>query len=166
MSAALKDTPAGFDFWREGGDQFLKDLHPPRRGTRDGEAPAWRFADTVATHSLANLARVLAGMGLTRRMMAWDRHGTALWYENRLRGAALRDAVADFPCFLMARDDRTDMVWVCAVSGDWVTASGAARGEGITGLGAFMWDCGAGESARRIVRLCGYRSLPRVGDLR
>lgn len=164
--SATKQVAEDFDFWAVAGAEFMKDAQAPKRGTVAGEAVAWSFADTVATFSLANLARVLAGMGLTRRLFAVPRMGSPLWYENRLRGAALRAQVGDAPVFVMANDAGTEMAWVCSVSGDWVTMSGGARAEGITGLGAFLWNVGSGEAARRIVRLCGYRSLPRVGDLR
>ncbi len=164
MSEAAADLPC--DFWREAAGVFMRDLGPPRRGTAEGEKPAWIFADVVATFSLGNLARVLAGMGLARRVFQAARIGTPLWYESRLRSRDLRDACADEPVFLMAGADGVHVAWVAAASGHWMTVSRGARGLGLTDLGVFMWETGRGEAARRIVRLCGYRSIPRVGDLR
>ena len=162
MSAAAQ--PAAFDFWAEAAQGFMASSRAPR--AEDLDATAWDFADVAAMHSLGNLARVLAAMGLVRRVMIFPRRDTALWYENRQRCAAVRDQVAAFPVFLMCSDDRSAWVWVCSVTGDWATQSGAARGEGVTGLGAYMWQQSRGQAARQIARVLGYRGLPRVRDLR
>ncbi|GGJ14052.1 hypothetical protein [Neoroseomonas lacus] len=154
------------DFWHEAASVFMSRLDPPRRGSKEGEAPAWIFADIVATHGVGNLARVLAGMGLVSRIFHAPRFGTPLWYENRLRSPALRDACGDEPVFLMAGKDGAHVAWVASATGHWMTVSRGARGLSLTELGAFIWEVGRGEAARRIVRICGYRSVPRVGDLR
>lgn len=161
---AMEDAP--FDFWATASSAFKASLDAPRRGTRDGEVVAWSFADIVATHSLANLARVLAGMGLVTRVFQAARFGTPLWYERRLRSDELRTACGEEQVFLMADADGKHIAWVGSVTGHWMTVSRGARGLGLTDLGVFLWDIGHGEAARRIVRLCGYRSVPRVGDLR
>ncbi len=153
------------DFWREAASDFMADLVTPKRGTKEGDAPAWGFADLAATQSIVNLARVLAGMGLVTRVFQARRFGTPLWYENRLRTPALREACGDEPVFLMAGRDGAHVAWVASATGHWMTVSRGARGISITELGAFIWEIGRGEAARRIVRICGYRSIPRVGDL-
>lgn len=153
-------------FWPEAASVFMPNLDMPKRGTKEGELPAWSFVDVIATSGLGNLARVLAGLGLVSRAFQAPRFGTPLWYENRLRSPELREACGDEPVFLMAGKDGAHVAWVASVTGHWMTVSRAARGVSLTELGAFIWDVGRGEAARRIVRICGYRSIPRVGDLR
>jgi hypothetical protein len=157
MSAA-KSIPEGFDFWAVAGDHFMRDA-PPR------DAVDWCFGDVAAVHSLGDLARVLADMGLVRRLAVLPRRRSRLWYENRLRSLDLSLHVAKFPVFLMATEDDATRVWVCSVTGNWITNSGGAKGEGITGLHAFMAGTGAGKAAQRIARICGYRRLPYVREL-
>lgn len=162
----MTDAAPPVDFWREAAAAFMPHLAPPRRGTREGEAPAWGFADIVATHSIAHLARVLAGMGLVTRIFQTPRFGSPLWFECRLRSPALREACGDEPVFLMGDRGGAHVAWVASITGHWMTVSRGARGLGLAELGAFIWDTGRGDAARRIVRLCGYRSIPRVGDIR
>jgi len=57
-------------------------------------------------------------------------------------------------------------VWVCTVSGDWITQSRGAKGRSFVSLGQYIWAVSEFEAARRLCRANGYRGVPRVGDLR
>jgi hypothetical protein len=141
----------------------------PKRGTKAGERISFEFAEQLTLHDPAHLARALAAMGLTRRIMTVPRAGTPLWYECRLRGADVRDSMLDWPVLLMASPEGAadaHLVWLCAVSGDWVTNSGGARGRGVTSLAQFVWGVSEFEAARRLCRANGWKGVLRVGDLR
>ncbi len=141
----------------------------PKRGTQAGERIAFEFAEELALHDAGHLARALAAMGLTRRIMTAPRAGTPLWYESRLRGRGLRGAVLEWPVLLMATPEGVvdaHQVWLCVASGDWLTASGGARGRGVVSLGQFVWGVSEYEAARRLCRANGWKGVLRVGDLR
>jgi len=61
----------------------------PKRGSKAGEQIAWAFPEELTRQDAGHLARALAAMGLTRRLMTAPRCGTPLWYEARLRGDVL-----------------------------------------------------------------------------
>jgi hypothetical protein len=141
----------------------------PKRGTKAGERISFEFAEELTLHDPAHLARGLAAMGLTRRIMTAPRAGTPLWYEARLRSHDVRDSVLDWPVLLMASPEGAadaHLVWLCAVSGDWVTNSGGARGRGVVSLAQFVWGVSEFEAARRLCRANGWKGVLRVGDLR
>jgi hypothetical protein len=141
----------------------------PKRGTKAGEQIAWAFPEELTKEDEGHLARALAAMGLTRRLITAVRGGAPLWYEARLRGPALRDDVLDWPVLLMASaNDAPEqfVVWICTASGDWITASGGAKGRGFTSLGQFIWGVSEFEAARRLCRANGWKGVLRVGDLR
>ena len=141
----------------------------PKRGTKAGEQIAWAFPEELTKQDAGHMARALAAMGLTRRLMTAGRGGTPLWYEARLRGPALRDDVLDWPVLLMASASEVPevhVVWICTVSGDWITASGGAKGRSFVSLGQYIWAVSEFEAARRLCRANQYRGVPRVGDLR
>lgn len=141
----------------------------PKRGTKAGERISFEFAEQLTLHDPAHLARALAAMGLTRRIMTAPRAGTPLWYESRLRGADVRDSMLDWPVLLMASAEGVvdaHWIWLCAVSGDWVTNSGGARGRGVVSLAQFIWGVSEYEAARRLCRANGWKGVLRVGDLR
>jgi hypothetical protein len=102
--------------------------------------------------------------------MTAPRCGTPLWYESRLPQVnALRDDKLDWPVLLMAsamEAPEQHAVWVCTVSGDWITGSHGARGRSFASLGQYIWAVSEFEAARRLCRANGYRGVPRVGDLR
>ncbi len=49
----------------------------PKRGTKAGERIAFEFAEQLTLHDPAHLARALAALGLTRRLMTVPRAGYA-----------------------------------------------------------------------------------------
>lgn len=141
----------------------------PKRGTKAGEQIAWAFPEELTKQDAGHLARALAAMGLTRRLMTAPRCGTPLWYEARLRGDVLRDDVLDWPVLLMASASEAPeqhVVWVCTASGDWITASHGAKGRGFASLGQYIWGVSEFEAARRLCRANGWKGVLRVGDLR
>jgi hypothetical protein len=140
-----------------------------KRGTKAGERISFEFAEELTLHDPAHLARALAAMGLTRRVMTAPRAGTPLWYEARLRGRDVRDSALDWPVLLMASPEGAadaHQVWLCAVSGNWKTASGGARGRGVVSLAQFIWGVSEFEAARKLCRANGWKGVLRVGDLR
>ena len=141
----------------------------PKRGTKAGERISFEFAEELTLDDPAHLARALAAMGLTRRIMTAPRAGTSLWYESRLRGADVRAAMLDWPVLLMASAEAVadaHWVWLCTASGHWKTASGGARGLGVVSLAQFIWGVSEYEAARRLCRANGWKGVLRVGDLR
>lgn len=151
----------------------------PRRGTPAGDAIAWAFANALALSDTAFFARAMVAMGLRR--IAVLPHGDIRWWQPEYCRAGMhwsRGTAADINRFL--RDSRvfvmhpTDpavvpppdlLLLVNRDTGAWRTASGGAFGDDIISLGAFCWRCTTGKAAARIARACGYRNLPRVGDL-
>lgn len=141
----------------------------PKRGNKAGEQIAWAFPEHLTKQDAGHLARALAAMGLTRRLMTAPRCGTPLWYEARLRDDALRDAVLDWPVLLMASASEAPeqhSVWICTASGDWITGSHGAKGRSFTSLGQYIWGVSEFEAARRLCRANGWKGVLRVGDLR
>lgn len=141
----------------------------PKRGTKAGEQIAWAFPEELTKQDAGHLARALAAMGLTRRLITAARAGTPLWYEARLRGDASRDDMLDWPVLLMASAaDAPELhtVWVCTASGNWITGSGGAKGLTFTSLGQYLWRVSEFEAARRLCRANGWKGVLRVGDLR
>ncbi len=139
----------------------------PRRGTKAGEQIAWAFPEELTKQDAGHMARAMVALGLTRRLMTAPRCGTPLWYEARLN--ALRDDKLEWPVLLMAsamEAPEQHVVWVCTVSGDWITGSHGARGRSFVSLGQYIWAVSEFEAARRLCRANGYRGVPRVGDLR
>jgi hypothetical protein len=155
----------------------------PRRGTPEGDAPAWSFANTCAGFDDAAMARCLVAMGLrrvavvSRGQVAWwppDYHRAGL-HADRPALARVNRFIRDSRVFVMRAGapggvipapDLLLLVDVDAGDGAWRTCSGGAVGEDWIGLGAFCWRLSRGQAAARIARVCGYRRLPRVGDLR
>jgi hypothetical protein len=142
----------------------------PKRGTKAGEQIAWAFPEELTVQDAGHMARAMVALGLTRRLMTAPRCGTPLWYEARLPQVnALRDDKLDWPVLLMAsamEAPEQHAVWVCTVSGDWITGSHGARGRSFVSLGQYIWAVSEFEAARRLCRANGYRGVPRVGDLR
>lgn len=182
MSAAL-EQPATFDVWAEAARWWHEKHALPKLGTAAGDAPAWGFANAAAGHDDAARARVLVDMGL-RRVAVMPRGDLRWWppaYHRpalglpRDQAAALNRSLRDSRVFLMQEAGRAGRVipppdLLIAVdadgAGEWRAASGGAVGEDWISLGAFCWRVTRGAAAVRIARICGYRRLPRVGDLR
>ena len=83
--------------------------------------------------------------------------------------SALRDDKLEWPVLLMASATEAPeqhVVWICTVSGDWITASGGARGRSFSSLGQYIWGVSEFEAARRLCRANGWKGVLRVGDLR
>lgn len=155
----------------------------PRLGTPAGDAVAWSFANTCANHDDASMARCWVDMGL-RRVATLSRGSLRWWPADYHRPSVdlRREAAAGLNRFM--RDSRVHLlreagapgiipapdlmiaVDVDAGGGEWRTLSGGAFGEDWISLGAFCWRCSRGRAAARIAQVCGYRRLPRVGDLR
>ncbi len=57
-------------------------------------------------------------------------------------------------------------VWICTVSGDWITQSRGAKGRSFVSLGQYIWAVSEFEAARRLCRANGWKGVLRVGDLR
>ncbi len=142
----------------------------PRRGTKAGEQIAWAFPEELTKEDAGHMARAMVAMGLTRRLMTAPRCGTPLWYESRMPQVHNpRPEMLDWPVLLMAsamEATEQHVVWVCTVSGDWITGSHGARGRSFVSLGQYIWAVSEFEAARRLCRANGYRGVPRVGDLR
>jgi hypothetical protein len=141
----------------------------PRRGAKAGERISFEFPEELTLHDPAHLARALAALGLTRRLMTAPRAGTPLWYDARMRGADVRESLLDWPVLLMATPEGVadaHCVWLCTASAHWKTASGGARGLGVVSLGQFVWGVSEYEAARRLCRANGWKGVLRVGDLR
>lgn len=140
----------------------------PRRGTKAGDAPAFGLAETVMRHSDANMARGFVTMGFTRKISDHYRIATPLFDFtaplNRLSSLKLQLQVLEWPVFLMARVDAS-AVYVCTVSGDWVSETGGARGEGFSSLMAFMKGLNIYQAAAALLRANGYGRVPRVCEL-
>lgn len=181
--AVAEAAPAADDLWLTEAGKAWREMHPlPRRGTREGDTPAWAFADICALRDTGDVARVMVAMGL-RRVAVYARGELAWWPPEywrwpRGRFLASRETLAainafrrDQPVYAMRAEDpdiipRPDLLlFVERYTGEWRTASGGARGEDIVSLGAFCWRISRGQAAQRIVRVCGYQRLPRVGDL-
>jgi hypothetical protein len=181
MSAALQ-LPAEPDVWAEA-CRWWHERHPlPTLGTAEGDAPAWTFANVAAGYDDAARARVLVDMGL-RRVAVLPRGDLRWWppdYHRPSMGLPREDAarlnrfLRDSRVFLMQEAGRSgrvipppDLLIAIDVDGGgaWRTASGGAVGEDWITLGAFCWRATRGAAAARIARVCGYRRLPRVGDL-
>jgi hypothetical protein len=142
----------------------------PKRGTKAGEEIAWAFPEELTKQDAGHMARAMVALGLTRRLMTAPRCGTPLWYEARLPQVnVLRDDKLEWPVLLMASAmdaPERHAVWICTVSGDWITGSHGARGRSFASLGQYIWAVSEFEAARRLCRANGYRGVPRVGDLR
>jgi hypothetical protein len=185
MSAALETPPDDAAAWAAEAARWWQERHPlPRLGTPEGDAPAWSFANVCAGYDEASMARVLVEMGLRR--VATLARGDIRWWPpeyhrasrhwEREEAARLNRFLRGSRVFLMQErggagrvippPDLMLAVDVDAGAGAWRTLSGGAVGEDWISLGAFCWRVGRGAAAARIVRICGYRRLPRVGDLR
>ena len=140
----------------------------PKRGTKAGDAPAFGLAETVMRHSDANMARGFVAMGFTRKLSEHPRIATPLMDFtaplSRLSSLKLQLAILEWPVFLMARADAS-AVYVCTVSGDWVTETGGARGETFSSLMAFMKGLNIYQAAAALLRANGYGRVPRVAGL-
>lgn len=182
MSAPLAEPPA--PWLMEARQHWDARYFLPRLGTPEGDAPSWSFANVCAGFDDASMARCLVQMGLrrvatlTRGEIAWWQpdwfrrgmgfSGESCARSNRfmrdsrvflLREAAGDGAIIPPPDLMLAVD-------VDAGDGAWRTCSGGAFGEDWISLGAFCWRCTRGQAATRLVKICGYRRLPRVGDIR
>jgi hypothetical protein len=182
--AAVAESPAPDTWLLEARRAFEARFPAPRLGTQAGDAVAWSFANICAGFDDGAMARCLVQMGLRR--VATVARGDIAWWQpdwlrpgmgfskgccarsNRtrrdsrvflLREVGARGAIIPPPGVLLAVD-------VDAGDGAWRTCSGGAMGEEWISLGAFCWRCTRGQAATRIVKLCGYRRLPRVGDIR
>ena len=140
----------------------------PKRGTKAGDAPAFGLAETVMRHSDANMARGFVAMGFTRKISEHPRIATPLTDFtaplSRLSSLRVQLAILEWPVFLMARADAS-AVYVCTVSGDWVTETGGARGETFSSLMAFMKGLNNYQAAAALLRANGYGRVPRVAEL-
>ena len=134
----------------------------PKRGTKAGDAPAFGLAEEVMRHSDANMARGFVAMGFTRKVSEHLRVATPLLdFDASL---SVWREVLEWPVFLMARADAPP-VYVCTVSGDWVTETGGARGENFSSLMAFMKGLNIYQAAAALLRANGYGRVPRVCEL-
>jgi hypothetical protein len=185
VSAALDALPDDGAEWRREARLWWDQRFPsPKIGTPDGDAVAWAFANALAGHDDASMARVLVQMGLRRvatlargELRWWppDYH-RALVHWGREEAARLNRFIRDSRVFLMREHGRGGQVLpppdlllavdVDAGDGAWRTASGGAFGDDWISLGAFCWRVARGAAAARIARICGYGRLPRVGDIR
>jgi hypothetical protein len=142
----------------------------PKRGTKGGEQIAWAFPEELTKQDAGHMARAMVALGLTRRLMTAPRCGTPLWYEARMPQVHNpRPEMLDWPVLLMAsamEAPEQHVVWICTVSGDWITGSGGARGRSFASLGQYIWAVSEFEAARRLCRANGWKGVLRVGDLR
>jgi hypothetical protein len=97
-------------------------------------------------------------LGFTRESCARSNRALRDSRVFLLREAGGDGAIIPGPDLLLAVD--------VDAGGEWRTCSGGAVGEDWISLAAFCWRCTRGQAAVRIVKICGYRRLPRVGDLR
>ena len=132
----------------------------PKRGTRAGDAPAFGLAEEVMRHSDAHLARGFVAMGFKRKLSERLRVATPL---IDVSSGVWREKL-EWRVFLMARADAAP-VYVCTVSGDWVTETGGARGETFSSLMAFMKGLNIYQAAAALLRANGYGRVPRVAEL-
>jgi hypothetical protein len=114
------------------------------------------------------MARGFVAMGFTRKISEHPRIATPLMDFtaplSRLSSLKLQLAILEWPVFLMARADAS-AVYVCTVSGDWVTETGGARGEAFSSLMAFMKGLNIYQAAAALLRANGYGRVPRVAEL-
>jgi len=141
---------------------------PPKRGTKAGDAPAWVFAEEVTRFSDAHLARAFVAMGFTRKISEHARIATPLMDFtaplSRLSSLKLQLDKLEWRVLLMARPDAS-AIYVCTVSGNWITETGGARGERFASLMAFMKDLDIYQACAALLRANGYRRVPRVAEL-
>jgi hypothetical protein len=140
----------------------------PKRGTKAGDAPAWGLAEEVTRCSDANLARAFVAMGFTRKLSEHARIATPLMDFtaplSRLSSLKLQLDKLEWRVMLMARPDAS-AIYVCTVSGNWITETGGARGERFASLMAFMKDLDIYQACAALLRANGYRRVPRVAEL-
>jgi hypothetical protein len=141
---------------------------PPRRGTKAGDAPAWVLAEEVTRFSDVNLARAFVAMGFTRRISEHLRIATPLMDFaapfSRLSSFKLQLDKLEWRVVLMARPDAS-AIYVCTVSGNWVTETGGARGERFASLMGFMKNLDIYQACAALLRANGYGRVPRVAEL-
>ena len=134
----------------------------PKRGTKAGDAPAFGLAEEVMRQSDANLARGFVAMGFKRKLSEHLRVATPLLDFGT--SCSVWREMLEWRVFLMARADAAP-VYICIVSGDWVTETGGARGETFSSLMAFMKGLNIYQAAAALLRANGYGRVPRVCEL-